>query len=289
VYGICKRQQKKSEKSKLKNSVLHPPAREDDLLACARQIAYHGGPYASPCELEALPERLPETDFTFIEVSESGMDEEMLSDFRADVVPPGRTWRDLRESQADEALTRRTMGEYPLRYARILFPTAGRSAGLLVGLRRIARREPVIVFKWDSSSTWPTNRLSDWDAGRVLRNIETYHLLGGGHHWFAGPKHLALKRMLRRAAVRGKVVVLVLPESPIYNEQVIDASGKKSFETSLAELAAQVPEAKWIRLDRIPELDSNEYFQDLAHLNAYARPIVTAALLKQLEPITHAR
>jgi hypothetical protein len=269
-----------------------------DLIAkdFSRHIIRITTPAASPCELEVLQAEVPETDFTIIGISVSDMDEDVISDFRANVVPFTWTWRDLRGSGADGTLVRRTISQYPLWYARLLFPTAGRSVGLLVSFRRVARElmhrhagsesDPLPTF--NDSSGFPTNRISDWDRGRVLRNVESQRVACGGNHSFSGPKQLALERMLRWAAVRGKVVVVVIPESPLYQQEVIDPLVTQSFEKALADMAGRVPAAKWIRMDRIPGLRSNELYWDLVHLNAEARPLATAELLKQLEPIMRA-
>jgi hypothetical protein len=262
----------------------------------SRPVKMIGAPAGSPCELEFLQDGVPETDFTLLGISVSDMSEYSLSDFRAVIVPVLQTWRDLRQSQADRDLATRILGQYPLQYLRLLFPTAGRSTGVMVGIRKIAlqwlaRRaagtsDPLPTF--ESHGSYPTNRISDWDHGRVLRNVELDRVACGGRFWFAGPKHLALERMLRRAAARGKVVVVVMPDSPLYMQEVIDAWVPRAFEESMVETARRVPEAKWIRLDRIPELQSNTLYWDLVHLNADARPLATAALLKQLEPILRA-
>jgi hypothetical protein len=249
-------------------------------------------PAASPCELEILLANAPKTDFTLLGIAVSDMDEDVISDFRADVVPFTQTWHDLRESRADESLRRRTLGQYPLRYLRVLFPTAGRSMGLLVGLRKVARdlvhrhgastAEPLPTF--NNAMVWPTNRISDWDAGRRLRNTEQQRTLSADRHSFAGPKRRALERMLRLALTRGQAVVVVMPESPIYDRDVIDPSVKKAFAAEVEDVAARFPAVKWIRLDRLNELHSNELYWDLVHLNAAGRPMATAALIQQLKP-----
>jgi hypothetical protein len=250
-------------------------------------------PAASACELEVLQARAPKSDFTVLGISESDMDETVIADIRPELVSFSRTWRDLRESRAEGALIRRTMSKYPLRDIRILFPMAGRSMGLMVGFRKIWRdfrsrhaaseSEPLPTF--DTKGNWPTNRISDWDTGRRLRNVEVTRQLSGGVHSFSGPKHLALERMLRYATSTGKAVVVVMPESPLYAKEVIDPSATQAFETSVADMARRVPAAKWIRMDQVADLQTDTLYWDLVHLNADGRPLATAALIEQLKPI----
>ncbi len=265
--------------------------------AASRRVRMLTAPAASPCELDALQVRAPVSDLTIIGVGESDMDEDKLSDFLADLVPVTQMWRDLRASRAPEALVQRTIGKYPLYYARMLFPSAGRSMALLVGIREAlhklvhrhqaaASAEPLPTF--DTKGLWPTNRVSDWNIGRALRNIEVERQLTTGHHWFHGPKRLALERMLQRSLSHGTVMVIIMPNSPLYGQEVINPGVMRDFEKSLDELIQRFPQAKWFRMDQVARLKSNDYFWDLDHFNADARPIATAELLKQLAPLTGA-
>ena len=50
----------------------------------------------------------------------------------------------------------------------------------------------------------------------------------------------------------------------------------------MAEARGSVPEATWVRLDRLEGLTSSEYFFDLVHLNAYGQRIATPEFVKAL-------
>jgi hypothetical protein len=257
-----------------------------------RPVKMLGVPAASPCELEVRQNEVGPTDFTILGVAESDLDEDAISDFRADIVPFSVTFRDLQRAHWDQTLVKRTMCKYPLRYARILFPLAGRPLAIPVAIRERWRRfrgrhnssaaEPLPTF--DVRGDWPTNRLSDWDGGRILRNAELMRQLTDGHHSFSGPKHWAMERMLRNGLSRGTVVVIVLPDSPLYMHDVIDADVVSAFEKSIAELTQLFPQVHWVRLDHEPKLSSNDVYWDLAHLNATGREIATAELMRQLPP-----
>jgi hypothetical protein len=54
------------------------------------------------------------------------------------------------------------------------------------------------------------------------------------------------------------------------------------FDEFVAGVQKQAPETLWVRLDRVPELQSNEYYWDLLHLNVQGQEIATKTLLKQL-------
>jgi hypothetical protein len=262
----------------------------------SRPVKILATPAASPCELELLAAAVPTNAATILGIAASDMDEEVLSDFRSENVPLARTWQDLRESHADGTLARRTLGQYPLRYLRVLYPTAGRSTGVLVGFRQAARAfihrhassisEPLPTF--NNAAGWPTNKISDWDSGRLLRNTSQQRGLSAERHSFDGPKRLALERMLRVALARGKAIIVVMPNSPIYNHDVINDSIEAEFQKELGEIAREFPAVQWIRLDQIPALQSDALYWDLVHLNADGRPVASNELLRQLKPILRA-
>jgi hypothetical protein len=260
---------------------------------CSKHIKFVYLPGGSPCELEVLEKQLPDSDFTIIGVSLGDMDDDAFSDFRAAVVPMARTWEDLWESRADEDLVQRLTREYCLRYVRLAFPTAGRSAMVLVQIRSTAdhlmgrQLDPMrdIVPGFNATAGETTNRVSDWDASRRLRKIEVQREFSASRHWFGGPKRLALERMLRFATSRGKALVIVMPESPLYQEEVIDPAVKQKFDESLRDLAGRAPAVKWIRMDRLPQLRNNDLYCDLMHFNAYGRALAMPELLQRLKSI----
>ncbi len=247
-------------------------------------------PAASPCELEQLLKDAPPTDLTVIGISLTDLNEDYISDFRADVVPLNQTARDLWNSHCDRALSRRMLGLYPLRFARLLYPTAGRAVGVLVGLRaklqklsaraRAAAADPLPVM--GASSEFPTNRLADWSTGRLLRNEEVLRAGCNNRHTYQGPKRLALERLLHAAGAHGRVLVVVMPLSPTYEHDMLDATARQSFEAELEEMLRCEPKAHCVRIDQIPELHSGDYFWDLCHLNLAGQRIATPVLLEHL-------
>jgi hypothetical protein len=56
----------------------------------------------------------------------------------------------------------------------------------------------------------------------------------------------------------------------------------REFEEMLADIQHKVPQAHWIRLEQLDELNSNEYFWDLVHMNTYGQKIATEVFLGQL-------
>jgi hypothetical protein len=57
---------------------------------------------------------------------------------------------------------------------------------------------------------------------------------------------------------------------------------KQEFEEALAEAQRSAPQARWVRLDQLGELNSNDYFWDLVHMNVYGQKIATKAFLAQV-------
>ena len=104
-----------------------------------------------------------------------------------------------------------------------------------------------------------------------------------GMHEFAGPKKLALLRMLNRATQQGGVVVVILPVAPAYAHEFLTREVRAAFENTLADVQRAAPKALFVRLDQLPALDSNEYFSDLVHFNSAGRQITTEAFLSQLK------
>lgn len=108
--------------------------------------------------------------------------------------------------------------------------------------------------------------------------------LSQGRHFYAGPKRLALFRLMRLAAIQGPVVVVVFPVSPPYMAELVTPKDRAGFENLLAEVRAEFPRAQWVRLDRVPGLDSAEFFYDLVHLNMRGRRVATQAFLDAVRP-----
>jgi hypothetical protein len=230
------------------------------------------------------------------------LNENYLCEFRANLVPITQAIRDLRQAHCDRRFSRRVLGQYPMIYLRFLFPTAGKSDRLLVGVRRklleIARLPPTEedktnflvlpkagVLKFGYSKV----RLSAWPAGKAVRRLAGLRGEIHGEHRFDGPKKLAFFRMLQRAQQHAHLIVAVMPVAPMYSRELVTPEVSARFEILLAEAQRVAPQAQFIRLDKLPELNSDDYFGDFVHLNGAGRQIVTEAFLKQLRTYAQLR
>lgn len=248
-------------------------------------------------EVWEVPQELAtNTNLTLIGVSVYDLNEHRLCDTRADIVPFLRTVRDLRNSRASWQFSKRLISQYLLAYLRKLFPTAGRSDAVLVGLRREARkllrlssasedRAAALVLPSQAILDFgeSTLKLSDLSKGRLVRRLATLRSEMQGMHSFDGPKSLALKRMVDHAQKQGRVVVVVLPVSPAYAGEFINPSVAQEFDNVLKEALRVAPSAKVVRLDKLPVLQSNDLFSDLVHLNSAGRRKATEAFLEEFQ------
>jgi hypothetical protein len=250
---------------------------------------------SSPEIWETSQQAVTNTNLMIVGVSIYDLNEYHLSAFRASFVPLPQTVRDLWDSGAEWQFSRRVLSQYPLLYLRRLFPTAGDSDKVLVGVRTKVRerlgldsaaedREMALILPKNPILEFgeSTARVSDWTSARVRRRVATLAAENGGQHAFDGPKRLALHRMLLRARSRGRVIIVVLPVSQAYVDEFETPDVVNRFEHALAEATALGEDAQVIRLDRVSGLSSHEYFADLVHLNSAGRRIATAAFLKQL-------
>lgn len=260
--------------------------------ALDRPVETRTAPAASPCELEILQREVPQATLTCLGVSAFDLNEHFLGDFRSQLVPLHQAIRDLWQSGADWAFSKRVLSQYPLNYIRWVFPTAGRSVGVMVGLRAktIGLLRPAGTADAESGPTLKgagdphdRERISDWSLARTLRNLAQLRGTCQGRQTFDGPKELALERMLAAARRQGRVVVLVLPVSPAYAREFLTPENRKRFEEALARMQRSQPQVEWVRLDQRPEFDTGDCFWDLAHLNAEGRRRVTDLVLARLE------
>jgi hypothetical protein len=253
---------------------------------------------SSPCEWERFQHQAKETQLTFIVVSPYDLNEHFLCDFRAEIVPLRQTFKDLWDSRANLHFFKRLLSLYPLTYVRMLLPTAGRSEGVMVGVREKLKKLAGTVFPMESevgptlaldesvlAQEYKKEKIDNWDPGRTLRRLAGMRSACQGLHAFNGPKRLAFRRMLRQGQEKGRVVVVVLPVSPIYTREFLSSEVKLKFEEVLAGVRRSFPQTIWIRLDQVDELNSNEYFWDLAHLNTYGQKIATGVFLGQLRKL----
>lgn len=250
----------------------------------------------SPSEWEQFQARAPEARLTIMGISAYDLNEHVFCDVQANIVPFSHAVRNLIQSRSEWAFTKRVLSQYPLKYVRILFPTVGRSQGVMGGLREHLERIIRPGVKPESEAgplvpTWggavsdiaTTEKITDWSKGYLLRSLAKLRSACEGRHAFDGPKRLAFRRMLEQAHQQGRVVVLVLPVSPAYQQEFFDAQTSPQFETALAEVQRSVPGVLWVRLDQLAELNSNDVFRDVVHMNATGKAIATAAFLQRMQ------
>lgn len=252
-----------------------------------RRIEHCSVPAASPAELAEIESKATPTDLHVIGISIFEMNERYLSDFRSMTVPLAQTVQDLRASNSSWMYTKRVLGQYPLTYIRKVFPTAGRSLGVMVGLREKLRtlKGQTKTADGDAPAFGPhteyTESISTWDPARMIRKLSELRVGMQGAHSFDGPKQLALRRLLNQSLAQGRTIVVVLPVSPPYLKQLISSSQIAEFEASVSKLTSEFPDAAWVRADQIAALQSPEYYWDLIHLNVAGRTIATEYFLNQ--------
>lgn len=254
---------------------------------------------SSPSEWELFQDLSTQAGLSIFVVSAYDLNDHFISDFLSEVVPLKQTIRDLWQSRADWSHSKRLLSLYALSHIRILFPTAGRSDGVMEGVREEMKYIVSSILPMKSEAV-PTQslidankaeqkrleKISDWSPGRMLRRLAVMRSACQGRHAFRGPKKLALFRMLRQAQDQGRVFVVVLPVSPAYVKEFLTTEVKREFDKTLTEAHNMVPRARWLRLDQLRDLNSNDYFWDLVHMNTKGQEIATEALLGQLRDTT---
>lgn len=260
--------------------------------ARALGIRMQGGavPSGSVVEMEVLQTQLPSASITFLGVGVSDLNENYVSDFRAEIVPLRTTLAGLWEAHSGWPFARRVLSQYPLSYLRSLFPTAGRSTTIMVGIREVLRSlrpskksaEPSERAVVVSENNTHQESINSWPEARLIRNIGDLRASAGGKFDFNGPKRDALFRFMKRGDELGKMVMLVMPLSPAYKKEFLTETVQGEFNEVLAEAQKKTPDALWIRLDNMPELQSNELYWDLVHLNAPGQVIASKIVLERL-------
>lgn len=254
---------------------------------------------STPSEWEVSQNLANNTNLMIIGVDVYDLNEYHLCEGRANVVPLAQTIRDLRQSGTDWQFSKRLLSQYPLSYLQKLFPSAGQSEAVLVGLRRqlperlrsssaaeeranslVLPSEPVMNFGATDA------KVSDWTPSRRLWRLAQMRSETGGKHAFNGVKKLAFERMLLRAQKQGSVIVMVLPVSPAYALEFLTPEVVHEFESTLDEAKRNDPQAQFVRLDKLPALNSDENFSDLVHLNGAGKRIATEAFLSWLRQHT---
>jgi hypothetical protein len=247
-------------------------------------------PAGSVIEMEVLQAQVPAARVTFLGIGVSDLNENYVSDFRAEIVPMRSAVTGLWDAHSGWPLARRVISQYPLSYLRMLFPTAGRSTTIMVGAREVLRslrpstksNEPSERAVVASESNTHNENITSWPEARLVRNIGDLRASAGGNFAFNGPKRDALFRFMKRGDEMGKMVMLIMPLSPTYQKEFLTEAVQRQFNEALAEAQKKTPDALWIRLDNAPELKSNELYWDLVHLNAPGQAIASKIVLEQL-------
>jgi len=246
---------------------------------------------SSPAEWEFQHRRSPDATRTFIVVDPYDLNEYILCDFRADIVPLSQAISDLWRVRAEWPFCKRVLSQYPVRFVRKLFPTVGRSDGVMTGIRDWLQKMIQGQNGADSSEavrfgavgmSEVEERLSDWAPARLQRRLVGMRSACQGKHSFNGPKQMALARLVQRAKSQGPVTFVVVPVSPTYQREFLTPNVREEFEAALAKLHQLCPQATFVRLDGIPALQSDACFSDLVHINKYGQQIATPAFLSQL-------
>ena len=255
----------------------------------------------SPYESEQFQKQVPEARTTFIVVSTYDMDEANISDFRAALVPLSKTFASLRAIHADWQSSKRALSEYPVTWLRILFPTLGRSRGIMGRMH-----EKVVNIIKPSAATFETQagpmldvgkekvvdsyrlqRVSDWSKSQVIGKLAAENAGFQGSHAFNGLKDIAFERMLEYGCERGTTIVVVMPVSASYSKEFVSPELALKFETAMTNAQNHFPQVEWFRLDQLSGLDSDQNFCDLVHMNVFGQKIATEAFQVWLAEHAH--
>jgi len=128
-------------------------------------------------------------------------------------------------------------------------------------------------------------RVSDWDEARTQRRLVLLRAACPGKQSFDGPKSLAFLRLLHRAERHSEVILVVVPQPPIYRDALLPPAAMRQFDDELSQLQRECRQLHVVRLDRLPTLDHNELFYDDVHLNMYGQQIATAAFQARLRQV----
>lgn len=243
---------------------------------------------STPSEWEQSPLPSKEVNRIFIVVSPVDLNEDALSDFRADYVPLRQTIQDLWQVKADWPFTKRVLSQYATRALRTFFPSVGRSDGVMTGIRdelkRLTERGSpgesgeAFRFKIEGDSGLE-ERISDWPPGRIKRRLA----LVPAKHFFNGLKKMAITRLIQKVHHQGEVTLVVLTVSPIYQKEFLTATVRQDFEMELVDFQRSWPQMRLIRLDQLLPLQDDTMFADFVHANRYGQQIATVAFLSQLK------
>jgi hypothetical protein len=250
---------------------------------------------STPSEWEVFQNLAKNTNVMIIGVDLYDLNEYHLCEGRASVVPLAQTISDVWRSNTDWQFSKRLLSQYPLSYLQKLFPAAGSSEAVLVGLRRLLperlrsssaaqERANALVLPREAVMNFGATdeKVSDWTPSKTLWRLTQMRSETRGKHVFNGVKRLAFERMLLRAQKHGSVIVVVLPVSPAYAHEFVTPEVVRDFESTLDEAQHIDPKAQFVRLDRVSALNSDACFGDLVHLNNAGKRIATEAFLSWL-------
>jgi hypothetical protein len=251
---------------------------------------------SSPDVWEAYQPLATNSTSLIVGFSAYDLNDERLCDHRAGIVPLKQTVQDLWRIKAGWTYCKRVLSQYPLAWLRALFPTAGKSDAVLVGMRRKLRElsrisataeekanafvlptEPILEFG-DTAE-----KLSEWPVDKRLRRLALVRNEIRGAHRFDGLQRLALLRMLDRVPREGQIIIVVMPVAPTYARELLRTDDLRNLDALLLEAQRVAPRTRIVRLDQLPALKSDHYFSDFIHLNGAGKRIATEAFLKDLK------
>lgn len=256
----------------------------------------------SPVEFEQFQKKLPDARATYIVVSAYDLDEANFCDFRAALVPLRDTVETLVAVHTDWTYSQRALSQYPMTWLRVLFPTLGRSRGIMglvhdrvaVSLKHGAgdpaqtEAAPILeVGKEKVVDNYRLQRLSDWPETQIFSKRLALRASFQGADGFDGPKRLAFERMIQYGCKKGRTVVIVLPVSSSYSKEFMSPDMVQKFEAALAAAQQNAAGAEWLRLDQVPGVTSDDNFCDLVHLNFGGQKLATGMLQARLKQLAH--
>lgn len=253
------------------------------------EILAWGVAAGSPYEFEQFQKKVPEAQTTYIVISAYDMDEANISDFRAALVPLSETINSLMAIHASWSYSKRAISEYPMTWFRILFPTLGRSRGIMGRLHEKihglfthkvdppeTEAGPVLeVGKEKVVDSYRLQKISDWSKSELIGKLAAMRASFQGRDSFNGQKFQAFLRMLQFGCNRGPTIVVVMPVSSSYSRELITADLAHQFESAISMAQNRYPKVEWLRLDQVPGLGKDDNFCDLVHMNAYGRKTTT--------------
>jgi hypothetical protein len=229
------------------------------------------------------------------------MNEAIVSDFRANLVPLSETINSLREIHADWGYSERAIAQYPMTWLRVMFPTIGRSRAMMGKMHEIAggllghsadppqtAAGPVLdVSKEKVADSYRLQSIGNWSKSEMTGKLAAMRADFEGNEAFNGQKFQALLRMLQYGCERGRTFVVVVPVSSSYSEEFMTPELNQEFTAAIADAQHQYPKVEWVRLDRVPGLDSDTNFCDIVHMNVVGEKKATGIIQARVNEPSH--